>query len=158
MIRAIVAIDEKLGMADDHGIPWQGKIPSDVKQFREKTLHGTGMMGGGWYKEQEKPLPQRRNIVATNSTEPLRPGFEGTNDARKFLQDFKGDIWVGGGAALLESTLDLADELHLTLLEGDFGCTKFFPEYKDKFEMASAGDWITENGVTYRFEVWKKKH
>src|SRR3989344_9485490 len=157
MIRFIAAIDKKRGVANDHGIPWQGKIPTDVAHFREKTLYGNVMMGAGRYKEQEKPLADRRNIVAMGSPEPLRPGFEGTTDARKFLQEFKGDIWVGGGAALFASTLDLADELHLTLLESDFNCTKFFPEYQQGFEKVSESEPIIENGITFRFTVWKRK-
>ena len=156
MIRFIAAIDSKRGLADEHGIPWQGKIPTDVKHFRDSTIQGTVMMGMCWYKDQQFLLPDRRNIVATSSPEPLRPGFEKTTDARQFLKDFEGDIWVGGGAALFESTIDLADELHLTLLDVDFNCSKFFPEYEQKFAISSQSEPITENGVTYCFTVWKR--
>ncbi len=157
MIRFIAALDNKRGIADDHGIPWQGKIPTDVAHFREKTLHGIVMMGYGWYAEQEKPLPDRINIVASSKKEKMRDGFEQATDARQFLKDAKDDVWVGGGAGLFASTLDLADELHLTLLEVDFNCTKFFPEYEDKFKKVSESDPITENGTTYRFTIWKQK-
>jgi len=157
MIRFIAALDEKRGIADEHGIPWQGKIPSDVAQFRSKTLHGNVMMGYGWYREQKQPLPERRNIVAFPGDEKMRPDFEQVKDARAFLQSTKDDIWVGGGALLFSDTVDLADELYLTRLEGDFNCTKFFPEFEDKFELASQSEPITENGLTYRFEVWRRK-
>ena len=157
MIRFIAALDSKNGIADEHGIPWQGKIPGDVAYFREKTIHGSVMMGGGWYKEQQKPLPERRNIVATSNPEKLRPGFEKAEDARKFLQNFKGDIWVGGGAGLFASTLDLADELYLTRIDKDFQCTKFFPDFEEKFSLKSDSKPVTENGITYKFQVWKKK-
>lgn len=157
MIRFIAAVDEKLGLADEHGIPWQGKLPTDVAYFRSKTLHGNVMMGAGWYKEQEKPLPDRRNFVATSSIEPLRPGFERVSDAREFLKSFTEDIWVGGGAALFTSTLDLANELYLTRIDADFHCTKFFPAFEDKFELAKRSEDHEENGITFRFEVWKPK-
>lgn len=157
MIRFIAAIDAKRGVANEHGIPWQGKLPTDVAYFRAKTLHGTVMMGQGWYKEQKLPLPERRNVVATSSPEPLRPGFEHAPDAREFLNNFQGDIWVGGGAGLFASTLDLADELYLTLIDGDFHCTKFFPEYEQDFEKISESEPQTENGITFRFTVWKSK-
>ncbi len=156
MIKFIAAIDSKLGLANDHGIPWQGKVPTDVANFRQKTLQGTVMMGYGWYVEQKQPLPDRRNVVASSKAETMRPGFEQTTDARKFLQDAKDDVWVGGGAGLFASTLDLADELHLTLLEGDFDCTKFFPQYQDKFELVDKSDPITENGITYHLTVWHR--
>ena len=156
MIKFIAALDEKRGIANDHGIPWQGKVPSDVAQFRQKTLHGNVMMGYGWYVEQKLPLPDRRNLVATTNPEPLRPGFERVTDARAFLQQAKEDIWVGGGAALFASTLDLADELYLTQLQGDFHCTKFFPEFQDRFNLQEESQPITENGITYTFQLWRK--
>lgn len=157
MIRFIAALDSKRGVADDHGIPWQSKIPTDVRYFRDKTIGGNLLIGYGWYQEMQKPLPNRRNIVATTKTEVLRPGFEKVSDARKFLLNSKEDIWVGGGAGLFASTLDLADELYLTFVEGDFNCTKFFPEFEDKFEKVSESEPITENGVTFRFTIWKRK-
>lgn len=157
MIKFIAAIDQNLGLADDHGIPWQGKIPSDVKQFREKTEGHALMMGYGWYKEQEKPLPNRRNIVATSKPEKLRPGFELCTDARKFLQEAGEEIWVGGGAGLFASTLDLADELYITQLQANFACTKFFPQFKDKFVLKEESEPITENDITYTFQLWVKK-
>ena len=157
MIRFIVAIDNKKGLANEHGIPWQGKLPTDVAYFRSKTIGGNVMMGYGWYTEQQKPLPERRNLVATTKDEKLRPGFETVHDARQFIKDFKEDLWVGGGAALFASTLDLADELYLTKIDADFNCTKFFPEYENDFELVSETEPQTENGITFRFTVWKRK-
>ena len=157
MIKFIAALDSKQGLANENGIPWQGKLPTDVAYFREKTLHGTVMMGYGWYVEQKQPLPERRNIVASSKPEELRPGFERVDNATEFLKNFNGDIWVGGGAGLFASTLELADELYLTLIDADFSCTKFFPEFKDKFELASQTEPQTENNINFRFTVWKRK-
>jgi len=157
MIRAIVAIDEKRGMADDHGIPWREKVPKEIQYFRDQTSKGEILMGYGTYVEFSKPFHDHLNYVATSKDEELREGFEKVTDVRTFLADFKADLWNIGGAGLLSQTLDLHDELYISQLKGDFGCTKFFPEYEDMFELASAEDWITENDVTYRFEIWKKK-
>ncbi len=153
----IAAIDAKRGIADEHGIPWQGKIPGDVAHFRDSTIHKSIMMGAGWYKEQIKPLPERINYVATSSNDELRPGFVKVPDAREFLINSDQEIWVGGGAGLFASTLDLADELDLTILDAKFSCTKFFPEYEDKFVKFYESTPMTENGITYRFTKWKKK-
>lgn len=155
MIRAIAAIDNKRGIADDHGIPWQGKLPTDVKYFRDKTLSGGAvLMGYGTYTEFEKPLGGRQNFVATHKPGALREGFTAVHDAREFLEATK-DVWVIGGAALFAETLDMNDELYLTKLRGDFGCTKFFPEYDELFELASESEPITENGITFTFCVYR---
>ncbi len=156
MIRFIAAIDSKNGLAGEHGIPWQGKIPSDVKYFRDKTLKSTVLMGYGTYAEFRKPLPGRRNLVATSKAGPLLPGFEAVNNARGFLAAANSGIWVIGGAGLFASTLDLADELYLTRVEGDFHCTKFFPAFKSKFKLISSSEHHTENGTNFHFEIWQK--
>ncbi len=155
MIRAIVAIDEKRGMANDEGIPWH--IPSDIKFYREKTSTGAILMGYGTYVEFKHPFHNHLNYVATKKTEELREGFEPINDARQFLQGFREDIWVIGGAGLLEHTIDLMDELYITQLQGDRHCTKFFPDFKQYFELASEGEPIIENNVTFSFQIWKRK-
>ncbi|HMS50343.1 MAG TPA: dihydrofolate reductase [Candidatus Saccharibacteria bacterium] len=158
MIRFIAALDNKRGIADEHGIPWQGKIPTDVAHFRKSTIHGIVMMGYGWYVEQKLPLPERRNLVATTNSEELRAGFERVTDARTFLQETKEDVWVGGGAGLFASTIDLADELVLTLIEADFRCTKFFPPYEDAFELVESSAVIVESGISYRFTRWSRRN
>jgi len=160
VIRFIAALDNKQGIANEHGIPWQGKLPTDVAYFRRKTIHGSVMMGQGWYVEQKKPLSERRNLVATSNPEPLRPGFERVSDARAFLEQakaYKQDIWVGGGAGLFASTLDLADELYLTHIQADFHCAKFFPNFKDRFELRTESKPQTENDITFSFQVWQRK-
>lgn len=155
MIKFIAAIDEQRGMANDYGIPWQGKIPKDVKHFRDKTSNSVVLMGFSTYVEFTEPLSDRRNLVASSQNQPLRDGFELVLDARDFLKKSKEDVWVIGGAGLFAQTIDLADELHLTQLEGEFGCTKFFPPFKDRFTLVSESDSITENGITYRFQLWR---
>ncbi len=157
MIRFIAAIDSKQGIANDHGIPWQGKIPGDIANYRKKIITGAVLMGYVVYKELAEPYPGGVNYVANLEKVDLREGFELILDARKFLTEFDGDIWNIGGAGLFASTLDLADELHLTQIDQDFNCTKFFPEFKDKFVLKSESRPVTENGITYTFQVWTRK-
>ncbi len=157
MIRMIAAIDKDGGVADDHGIPWQGKIPGDVEYYHKKISTGALLMGYGVYKELSKPYPGGVNYVANLEPVELRDGFELVLDARQFLQEQSGDVWNLGGAALFTSTIDLADELYLTQLQRSFNCTKFFPKFKDKFELKSESQPITENGITYTFQVWTRK-
>jgi dihydrofolate reductase len=156
LIRFIAALDMKNGIANEHGIPWQGKLPSDVAYFRAKTIHSSVMMGYGWYVEQNKPLADRQNLVTTTKPEALREGFEKVSDARDYLQKTTKDVWVGGGSGLFTSILDLADELYLTRIEADFYCTKFFPTFTDSFTLRDQSAAQTENGIIFRFEIWQR--
>lgn len=158
MIRMIVAMDEKQGIANEQGIPWLGKIPGDSKYYREKIKGADFLYGYGLYKELTKPYEGGTNFVATKDhSEKLRPGFEPVYDALDFVKNFKGDLWSLGGAMLYATTIDFAEEIYVTQLSGDFNCTKFFPPFKDDFELVSSADPITENDITYRFQVWKRK-
>lgn len=154
----MAAIDTRRGIADDHGIPWQGKIPGDTKYYRGKVATGdAAVMGYGLYKELSGPYPGVINYVASSQDVDLRPGFELVKDARQLLQTYRGEIWDLGGAGLFASTIDLADELYLTQLDQDFNCTKLFPEFKDDFKLQSESQPHTENGITYTFQVWVRK-
>ncbi len=157
MIRCIAALDSKNGIADDHGIPWAGKLPKEVHYYLEHIKNTDLIMGYGVYVELSKPYNNAVNYVATTSQDNLREAFTPIHDARKLLQNYKGEIWDIGGAGLFASTIDLADELHLTRIQKDFHCTKFFPPFEDKFELVSRSDAQEENGITYYFEIWKRK-
>lgn len=156
MIRFIAAVDSNLGIANENGIPWKGQLPTDVAYYRAKIRSHNYLIGYGTYAQHTKPLPQTPTFVATIRAEQLRPGFKKVTDARKFLKEAKKDIWVGGGAALFADTLDFADELYLTRIAKDFHCTKFFPQFEDKFMLVSRSQGQEENGITFCFEVWRR--
>lgn len=154
MIRFIAALDDNQGIANDHGIPWMGKIPADVKQYREHIYGFPVIMGLGHYYELNEPYPNSDNYVAVLGDEPLKAGYNRVSDAHDFLTQFKEDIWNIGGALLYSSTLDLADELYLTRVQGEYGCTKFFPQFDKDFTRVESSPVQEENGISFHFERW----
>ena len=154
-IRSIAAIDKKRGLAHDHGIPW--KLPGDIAYVREKTKGGSLLMGYGTYVELTKPLVGRRCFVFYDGMEPLREGFEAVTDLTEFMKNPPDNLWLFGGAGLFAQTIQYTNELYLTQLREDFDCTKFFPEYKDDFELSWESDLQKENDVRYTYQVWKRK-
>lgn len=156
MIRTVVAIDSKRGMADEQGIPWD--LPGDKKYFVDKLQSGLVLMGYGTYLEVRQPFGKLPNYVATTRTdEKLRDGFVAIANPTEFSLAATEDVWNIGGAGLLATTMDTLDELYITQLEGEFGCTKFFPPYQDDFELVAEEPAITENGITYRYQIWRRK-
>ena len=99
MIRAIAAIDDRLGLSTDTGIPWS--VPADVAHFRNATAGVDVLMGFATYTEFERPMPGRTNYVATRRGEALREGFLTVDDLDGFLTGgHDGDLWIIGGAGL----------------------------------------------------------
>lgn len=110
MIRGIVAIDEKRGMAGDHGIPWD--IPGDKKYFVDSLQSGLVLMGYNTYLEVKRPFGGHTNYVATTKKEELRNGFVSVTNVSDFLSSAKDDVWNIGGVNLLASTIQLLDKLY----------------------------------------------
>lgn len=158
MIRIIVAIERSRGLADDRGIPWQGRIPTDARHFRDETSSGTVLMGFRTYAEFERPLHDRPNFVLARAGSSLRPGFVAVPDLAGFFEERSGEsIWVIGGAALFEQSLPFVDDLFLTRLDADFDCTKFFPPFEDRFRLESGTGEQVEGGIPFHFEVWGRR-
>jgi dihydrofolate reductase len=158
MIRAIGAVDDRLGLATDTGIPWH--VPADVEHFRTAVASGDVLMGYATYVEFEKPIPGGINFVATRRGSTLRDGFVPVVDLDSFLADEAGDgLWVIGGATLYAETLPAVEQLWLTRVEGDFGCTKFFPPFEPEFVLV---DDVPAPPVadtpSIRFQTWQRGH
>jgi dihydrofolate reductase len=154
MIRGIVAIDNKRGMADDHGIPWG--IPGDRAYYVSKLQTGLVLMGYGTYVEIKHAYGSHDNFVATTHHDNLREGFTPIADPRQFLTSATDDVWNIGGANLLADTMDLLDELYITQLQADFHTTKFLPDYHQDFTLAQESAPQQENNITYTFQIWTK--
>ncbi|MEO8691681.1 MAG: dihydrofolate reductase [Candidatus Saccharimonas sp.] len=153
MIRAIIAIDSKRGMSDDSGMPWN--LPNEHQFFVDSIQTGKVLMGYCTYVETDRPLGGGDNYVATSKTDKLRDGFVPVRDACEFLKAADDDVWNIGGPGLLKATLHLIDEFYVTQIESDFGCTKFAPDFDNLFSLEQESDPVTEDGVTYRFQVWR---
>ena len=154
MVYAIVAVDDKRGLANDKGIPWDLSI--DRKYFRNKVKNKNILMGYGTYLEIKTLFSTRLNLVAT-SKKVTKPGFKAVNDAVHFLKKAQQDIWVIGGANLFESVWNEIDIIYLTKVTGDFNCTKFLPKYIGSFELEFKGKMLKENGISFHFEIWSRK-
>lgn len=134
MIRAILAHDDQLGIGKDGGLPWP-KNSEDLKWFKECTTGSTIMMGRNtWESLPFKPLPNRINAVVTSQKIEGSLGCVVANmhDMLDILPQLKEqrDIWVIGGAQLLESMLPYIDEIWLNNVGGNYNCDVYLPKEK----------------------------
>jgi|SRR5665213_3756803 len=152
MIRLIAAIDSKNGLAKDGEIPW--RIPIDIAHFRELTLTQGGkvLVGRTTYEMLGKYFNKHETYVVSHQDLDLEEGRTPVKDIDTFLKELKEDIWVIGGARVFESSIKYADELYLTIVEGDYGCDQFFPEYKD-FKVKETEGPLEDNGYKLTYQV-----
>jgi dihydrofolate reductase len=153
MIRLISALDRKRGIAKGGIMPWY--IPLDETYFTDQTKkYGANVLTGGrTFRESYKgPLADRHNYILTRQ-EMANEGITLVHELNQFLKNFSEDLWVAGGAEIYKNFLDLGvvDEIYLTLINADFNCDKFFPEYEAKYYMKESADTMEQNGFSFKY-------
>lgn len=103
-IVAIVAMDNKQGIATNSGIPWN--IPQDRRYFKRKTLNSTVVMGFKTYQSIGRSLPNRINIVLTRSLKNLE-GCQMVNSVDESLELSGSKIMVIGGQEVYSQFLPI---------------------------------------------------
>lgn len=145
LIRAILAHDSQWGIGKDGDLPWP-KNNEDLKWFKETTSGDVVIMGRNtWDSLPFKPLPNRTNVIVT--TQDIKGALGNiVVDMRsllKILPQIKfanKDIWVIGGAQLVEGMMPYIDELWLNNVQGDYNCDTFLPK-EQITEQFSAASW-----------------
>lgn len=158
MIRLITAIDRKRGISKDGFQPWY--IPDDEQYFTEMTQQhgGNVLVGSTTYKLFHAPLANRTNFVLTRDKTPIE-GVELVHNLEKFLKEYQEkDLWVIGGANVYAQVMQLgkADELYLTKIDADFGCSQFFPDYEQGFTLKEQSQLHEQNGFIFSYFVYTK--
>jgi|LakMenEpi03Aug12_release.lakeMendotaPanAssembly.Ray.scaffolds.fasta_scaffold568628_1 dihydrofolate reductase len=109
----IVAVNENLVIGKDNKLPWHSS--EDLKYFKRITSDNVVIMGRKTYESIGKALPNRVNIVISNTTTfddviTVNSFHEALNEASKYTKE----IFVIGGASLYEQVLNDAEKLYLT--------------------------------------------
>jgi len=157
----IAAIAEKNRVIGKDGkLPWH--ISEDLKRFKRLTTGYPVLMGRKTFESiverLGKPLPERRNIVLTSKSFADYPDVETYPAIESALAAISGEqkIFVIGGEGVFKETLEMADALELTIVEGDYEGDAFFPEYEQiigsRFLLT-----VKEEKDGFRFETYKKK-
>lgn len=151
MISIIAAMDEKRGIGKNNQLPWH--LREDLKRFKEITSGHTIIMGRKTFESIGKPLPNRVNIVITSQLQNLDGEIKDlifVSSLGEALEKTKGDVFIIGGGQVFAEAIAKADKLYLTLVDGDFNCDTFFPDYSSftNENFIGAGE---ENGIRYKF-------
>lgn len=158
----VVATDSKGGIGKDGKLPWP-MLKGDMRFFRELTttsdrkgIENAVIMGRKTWDSLPKayrPLPGRINMFLSRD-ENMRclmraPSLEWALRIR----DCANRCFVIGGASVYAEALKHPDlnRIYRTEVQGEFDCDTFFPEIPARFNYEQIGDWVTENGTTYRF-------
>lgn len=158
MIYLIAALQKNRGLGFGNDLLW--KIPVDTKRFASLTTGHPVVMGRKTWDSipaKYRPLPGRTNIVLTRDHGWHADGAmiaDSINGAREAAARSPGgeEIWVIGGATVYREFLPLANELWLTLVDGEKPADAFFPEYEACFpHEISREPFVTPDGTPAAF-------
>ena len=162
MIRAIIAVDDKGGISRNGSMPWP-KNSSDLKWFKNNTLNSVVIMGKLTWIDPFMPAPlkNRINVLITNQIKTKFPGADEyiygdivskvINLSKKYSDK---NIYIIGGAKILNQLFELIEEFYLTRIYGNFECDKHI-NLKNVHESMKMTKKI-KNDETCHFEIWKK--
>jgi dihydrofolate reductase len=159
-ISIIAAIDSKNGIGKNRTLPWS--ISKDFGRFKNITMGHVVLMGQKTYDSIGKPLPGRITVVVSSD-----PGFNldlenayvcrtlesGIQKAKELEKE---EVFICGGGSIYSQTIDIADKLYLTIVEGNFDADVFFPEY-DNFKNIISESEDNEGEYKFKFLELSKK-
>ncbi len=139
-------------------------LPTDLKYFKQTTLNKVVVMGDKTYFSLPKrPLPNRTNIVLSNN-----PSFNDKNviivrnldelfaELAKYNTD---DVFVTGGASVYNLLMDYCSTAYITKINKIVPADTFIKniEQMPNWKLVQEGEKIVENGLEFRFNIFKNK-
>ena len=160
----VVAYDERRTIGKEGDLPWAGKLPADMRHFRDLTLERSVIMGRKTYEslpESFRPLPDRHNIVVSLSQRALA-GAVVADSIGEALYIGGENAVVIGGAEIYRQTLPFVDRVFATEIATQTeGGDAFFPELSEHDwqevdrEPHEADD---KNAFAYSFVTYMRRH
>lgn len=179
-ISIICAMDQKKGIGKNNRIPWRIKEDLvKLKNLTKDHVVILGRKSYesmvGYYNRTGNPMPGKIYIVVTHDKnyKPVRENAivahavgdavekasyychsEFSSESTKMLKLVQHDkdcgVFIIGGQQIFEQTIGLADKLYLTIINGDYRCDTFFPDYSGFKKVIHEESRVSE-GYRYKF-------
>ena len=158
-VSLICALAKDRAIGYKNQLLWQ--IPADLAHFKKITTSHPVIMGQKTFESIGRPLPNRTNIIVSKDEslnidgciiahsidEALDLGAK--KDENK-ISDEINEIFIIGGGSVYAQTIDIADKLYLTLVEGKYKADTYFPEYQN-FKKIIKKEKGESSGYKYQF-------
>ncbi|MBR0130733.1 MAG: PhzF family phenazine biosynthesis isomerase, partial [Firmicutes bacterium] len=146
-------------------------LPTDLEHFKKNTLGKAIVIGRNTLLsfKNGKPLPGRHNIVLSRTMEAgeteLKNGYKlvvrnTPDEVRSYLREngLWDDAVLAGGEAIYRLFLDDCSELVVTEIDAEAPeVDTYFPEFKDKFELAKADGPYYDGKLSYSINTYRRK-
>ncbi|MNH50248.1 Dihydrofolate reductase type 3 [compost metagenome] len=154
----IVAYSTNRVIGNENSIPWQGKLPADMKHFKDLSVGKTVVMGRRTFESIGRPLPFRQNIVLSRQDVKL-DGATVVNSLAQAYEIANGEICIIGGAEIYKMGLVDADIIYATEIHASVAGTVHFPKLSDEWHEVSREAHLADekNAYNYSFVTYAKQ-
>lgn len=157
MIRIIAAVSRNGVIGKNGMMPWH--VKEELAQFKALTTGGTVIMGRKTYQSIGKPLPDRNNIVISNTIHIRDENCVTVQSLEEALHTCESDenVWIIGGGALYRQAVHFCDEMYLSEMDvvmndGD----TWFPSFDEKDFTVETGEWH-DASIPFRLKIYRRK-
>jgi dihydrofolate reductase len=146
-IAIISAMSETRVIGSGDGMPWD--VPDEYQHFLDTTRGQTLIMGRKSFEIFGPTLTCKHCYVITRGGGPFDNAVAvgSLDEAIEKARQHQTNIFVAGGASIYALAIDLADEMLLSYIKGNFDGDAHFPEFSD-------ADWnitVREDRGNYKF-------
>ena len=127
-ITMIAAASTNHALGKDNQLIWH--LSDDLKHFKNLTKGHHVIMGRKTFESMPKALPNRTNVVITRQPDYIAENavvVSSLADAVKVAQSDSRPFIIGGGE-IYSQAMEIAHEIELTRVHGEFEADTFFPE------------------------------
>ena len=130
MVIIISAIGSNNIIGNGDGLPWH--IPSEYDQFLGYVKGQTVVMGRRSYEIFKKDMLPERMVVVSRTLEMDRASVFGSlEEALAYSESFPEDVFICGGQSIYEESIQYADYMFLSFINGKHQGNVYFPRFDE---------------------------
>ena len=159
-MKIILAVDENRGIGKGNEMLFH--LSTDLKHFREETIHNTVIMGRNTYESMGSALVHRENIVLSRDTDYKLEDAKVFNDYKEvlsFVENSPNEAYVIGGSQIIDIFLPFCNEAIITKIYASRDADTYLHNFdKDNnFEIINKSGINKENGIKFEYITYRRK-
>ena len=159
-MKIILAVDENWGIGKGNEMLFH--LSTDLKHFKEETIHNIVIMGRNTYESMGGGLTDRKNIVLSRNTDYRLDDAKVFNDYKEvlsFVENSPKEAYVIGGSQIVDILLPFCNEAIITKIYASRDADTYLHNFdKDNnFEIINKSGTNKENGIKFEYITYRRK-
>ena len=159
-MKIILAVDENWGIGKGNEMLFH--LSTDLKHFKEETIHNIVIMGRNTYESMGGGLTDRENIVLSRNTDYRIDDakvFSDYKEVLSFVENSPKEAYVIGGSQIVDIFLPFCNEAIITKIYASRDADTYLHNFdKDNnFEIINKSGINKENEIKFEYITYRRK-